>query len=291
VLTITEAKASNGILSNLELSQQRAAVLAVEAAIPQLEQQEREARYALALLLGLPPEGFDIKGQSLTGISAPDIQPGLPSELLTRRPDVAAAEANLASAHASVDAARALWFPQIGLTGSGGFASGALGSLFNPTSMLYSVGASLAQTIFDGGAIASQNDLARGKQQELVATYRKTVLNAFIDTESALGDVQSFREQDRLRTQQVAAAQEAFRISELQYREGVADLLAVLQTQQALFSAQDVLVQIRLAELQSKVGLYRALGGGWISSDAPMPAEEIDFEDRPDNAPKAETRD
>lgn len=291
VLTITEAKTANGILSNLELSQQRAAVLTVEAALPLLEQQERKARYALALLLGMAPEGFDVKGESLTGISAPDVQPGVPSELLARRPDVAAAEANLASAHASVDAARALYFPQIGLTGAGGFASAALGSLFNPASMLYSVAGSLFQTIFDGGRIASQNDLARGRQQELVATYRKTVLSAFIDAESALGDVSSFREQDRLRTLQVAAAQEAYRISELQYREGITDLLAVLQSQQTLFTAQDTLVQVRLAALQSKVGLYRALGGGWTSSDAPMPAQEIDFEDRPDNAPTAEKKD
>ncbi len=272
ILKITEAKVTNGVSSNLDLAQQRAIVAAVQASIPALEEQEREARYALAVLEGRAPEGFDVKAQTINGIVAPPVTPDMPSALLVRRPDIAAAEANLVSAHASVDAARAAFLPAIGLTGSGGFANPQIGSLFNPESLAWSVGASLLQTIFDGGAKTSQLDINKARETELVADYRSTVFNALSDTESSLGQVTSLASQEAFVTEQVKNAAEAFRISELQYREGVADLLAVLQTQQQLFTAQDTLVQIKLARLQAGVSLYRALGGGWTvdqDKDAP----------------------
>jgi NodT family efflux transporter outer membrane factor (OMF) lipoprotein len=198
------------------------------------------------------------------------VAPGLPSELLRRRPDVAAAEAQLYAAHANVDAARAAFFPSIGLTGSGGVASNAIGALFNG-GFAWSIGASLLQTIFDGGRLSSESDLAKAQQTELIATYRQTALNAFTDVESSLGETTSLAEQERLKTAEVADAQEAFRIAELQYREGVADLLLVLQTQQTLFSAQDQLVQIKLARLSAIIGLYQSLGGGWIETANGLP--------------------
>jgi len=271
ILAITQAKVTNGVSSNLDLAQQRAQLEGEQAQIPVLEQQEREARYALAVLLGRVPEGFDVSARSLDGIAPPVVAPGLPSELLRRRPDVAQAEAGLYAAHANVDAARAAFFPSISLTGSGGVASGAIGSLFSGGNFAWSIGASLLQTIFDGGLLSSQSDFAKAKQTELVATYRQSALNAFSDVESALGETSSLAEQERLKTAQVADAQEAFRIAELQYREGVADLLLVLQTQQTLFTAQDQLVQIRLARLEAVVGLYQALGGGWVETQTGLP--------------------
>jgi outer membrane protein, multidrug efflux system len=168
-----------------------------------------------------------------------------------------------------VDAARAAFFPQIGLTGSAGFASTALSHIVNPSSFLWDIGASVLETIFNGGLHAAQSDLAKAREKELIATYRSTVLNAFSDTESALGQVSSLANQQKLTEDQVAAAAEAFRISELQYREGVTDLLSVLQTQQTLFTAQDTLVQIKLARLQAVVSLYQALGGGWTVAATP----------------------
>lgn len=272
ILVITEAKVTNGVSSNLDLAQQRAIVAGVEATIPPLEEQEREARYALAVLQGRVPEGFDVTAQTLEGVVAPPVAPDMPSVLLARRPDIAVAEANLVAAHASVDAARAAFLPAIGLTGSGGYASTAVSSLINPSSLAWSIGASLLQTIFDGGLKTSQSDIAKAKETELVADYRSTVFNALSDVESSLGQVSSLAEQQKYLTEQVTNAQEAFRISELQYREGVADLLAVLQAQQTLFTSQDMLVQIKLARLQAGVSLYRALGGGWtIDADKDAP--------------------
>ena len=269
ILTITKAKVTNGVSSNLDLAQQEAQLAGEEARLPALEEQEREARYALAVLEGKPPEGFDVATQNLDGISPPLVAPGLPSELLTRRPDIATAEANLASAHASVDAARAAFFPQIGLTGSAGYASSMLSHLFNPSSFVWDIGASVLETIFNGGLHAAQSDLAKARETELIATYRSTVLNAFSDTESALGQVSSDAEQQKFTQDEVNAAAEAFRISELQYREGVTDLLSVLQSQQTLFTSEDSLVQVKLARLQAIVSLYQALGGGWTVASTP----------------------
>ncbi len=272
ILTITEAKVTNGVSSNLDLAQQRAILNGEEATIPPLEEQEREARYALAVLQGRIPEGFDVTAKTLEGVVAPPVAPDMPAALLTRRPDIAEAEANLISAHASVDAARAAFLPAIGLTGSGGYASTAISSLINPSSLAWSVGASLLQTVFDGGLKTSESDVAKGRETELIADYRSTVFNALSDVESSLGQVTSLANQEALVTEQVKNASEAFRISELQYREGVADLLAVLQAQQTLFTSQDQLVQIKLARLQAGVSLYRALGGGWmvgVDKDAP----------------------
>lgn len=270
ILTITKAKVTNGVSSNLDLAQQEAQLAGQEARLPALEEQEREARYALAVLQGKPPEGFDVTTQNLDGITPPLVAPGLPSELLTRRPDIGTAEANLASAHASVDAARAAFFPQIGLTGSAGYTSSMLSHLFNPSSFLWDIGASVLETIFNGGLHAAQSDLAKAREKELIATYRSTVLNAFSDTESALGQVSSDADQQKYTQDEVNAAAEAFRISELQYREGVTDLLSVLQSQQTLFTSEDSLVQVKLARLQATVSLYQALGGGWSVATTPQ---------------------
>jgi NodT family efflux transporter outer membrane factor (OMF) lipoprotein len=270
ILAITEAKVTNGISSNLDLAQQRALLAGVESTIPGLIEQEREARYALAILLGRAPEGFDVKSVNLDGIVAAPVQPGIPSSLLERRPDIADAEAQLLAQHANVDAARAAFFPQISLNSS-------IGAAFNPSSMIWSIGASLLQAVFDAGKLSAESDLEKARQAELLADYRKAVFSAFQDVESSLGQVTALADQERLVNEQEVNAAEAYRISELQYREGVADLLTVLQTEQTLFSAQDQLVQIRLARLQAGVGLYRALGGGWTVATDPNAAPPVGF--------------
>ena len=263
ILTVVQAKVTNGVSSNLDLAQEQSVVATQEARLPGLMEQEREARYALAILLGKAPEGFDLKAQNLNGLVSPSVQAGMPSELLLRNPSVAQAEANLFAAHANVDAARAAFFPQISLTGGGGYASTAIGSLINPGNFAWTVGASLLQSIFDGGRLKAQDDLALAQQQEQIANYRKAVFTAFSNVESALGQVSADNDQLVALTEEVRASTEAFRISELQYREGTIDILSLLTAQQSLFSAQDTLVQTKLARLDANVSLYMALGGGW----------------------------
>lgn len=263
ILTITRAQVTNGVSSQLDLSQQEATVEGQIAALPPLREQEREAVFALAILLGQPPEGFAVKAQNLNAIAYPVVAPGLPSALLERRPDVAQAEANLASAHANVDAARAAFFPQLSLTGDGGFGSSAISSLFRASTFEWSIGASALQTVFDGGKLFGESDLAKAQQLGLVSTYRKTVLTAFESVETSLGQVANFGDEQAALEKEVAASANAFRISELQYREGIVALLTVLQAQQTLFAAENQLILVKLSRLQAEVGLYQALGGGW----------------------------
>jgi NodT family efflux transporter outer membrane factor (OMF) lipoprotein len=264
ILTITQAKVSSGVTSNLELAEQQAIVASQQSQLPGLIELEKEARYNLAILLGRAPENFDVKAQNLDGIVSPDVQAGLPSELILRNPQVAQAEAQLYAAHANVDAARASYFPFLNLTGSAGYgAVSQLSNLFNPATFAWSIGATVLQSIFDGGAVHAQNDLAKAEQQEMIATYRKTVFTAFSDVESALGTVKATNERLGFIDIQTKASAEAFRISELQYREGTIDILSLLQNQQSLFTAQDALVQTKLARLEANLSLFNALGGGW----------------------------
>lgn len=263
ILTVTEAKVKSGVSSNLDLAQEQALVANQESTLPGLIEQERAARYALAVLLGRAPEGFDIKAQNLDGIASPAVEPGLPSETLERRPDVAEAEASLYAAHANVDAARAAFFPHIGLSADTGYTSNELSNLINPSNFIWSIGASLLQPIFDGGLLKAESDLAKAQQAQMVASYRKTVFTAFEEVETALSQVAADNSQLDLLTEDVRASAEAFRISELQYREGTIDILALLQTQQTLFTAEISLAQTKLARLEASVNLYASLGGGW----------------------------
>jgi outer membrane protein, multidrug efflux system len=263
ILKITQAQVTNGVSSQLDLAQQEATVEGQEAALPPLREQEREAVFALAVLLGKPPEGFDVAAKNLSALKSPAVTPGLPSELIERRPDVAEAEANLASQHANVDAARAAFFPQLTLTGDAGVGSAAIGSLFQATSFEWTLGANALQTIFDGGKLIGESDLAKAEQQGLVATYRKTVISAFQGVETSLGQVYNFGEEQVALEKEVSSSANAFRISELQYREGIVALLTVLQAQQTLFTAENQLIQVKLSRLQADVGLYQSLGGGW----------------------------
>lgn len=262
ILDVIELRVSTGTSSHLDLAQEQAQVESEEAQLSVLEEGELEARVALAVLLGRPPEAFEVKAQNSDGIRLPDVAPGIPSQLLLRRPDVAEAEANLASAHANLDAARLAFLPQFSLTGTAGFTSTALSALLHGPSFIWDAGVNLVQTIFDGTLIG-QKRLAYATEKELVADYGSAVLSAYADVESALGQVRNNATAENHLRREVDAAREAFGIAQLQYRQGAADLLTVLQAQQTLFAARDQLVQTQLARMQAVVHLFEALGGGW----------------------------
>ena len=264
ILNTINLRVSTGKSSHLDLAQEQAQVESVEAQLPMLEEQELEARVALAVLLGEPPEGFEVTTQSLDAFRLPVVEAGVPSELLLRRPDVAAAEANLAGAHANLDAARAAFLPQFALTANGGFASTAINALLHGPNFAWDFGANLLQTVFDGGKLLGQKNLAQATQRELIASYQSAVLNAYADVENALGQVTNNSKAENHLQREVEAAREAFKISQLQYRQGTTDLLTVLQAQQTLFSAEDQLAQTTLARMQAVVHLFEALGGGWL---------------------------
>ncbi|WP_240950569.1 efflux transporter outer membrane subunit [Collimonas pratensis] len=272
VLKLVSAQSRAGSASPLDLARQRSAVAGQQAVIPDLKQQEREAQTALAILLGRPPQTFTVNEPGLAKILLPQVTPGLPSELLSRRPDIRHAEAELASANANVAVARAALFPSIRLTGSAGGQSNALLSLFNGPNMLANLGAGLVAPIFDAGRLNSQRDLAVAQKQELVQIYRSTVISALSEVDTALGQIRSLDEQRKLKVTEMEQARFAFELSEIRYRVGAEDLMTVLDTQRSLSEVQNELGQIKLKRLKATVSLYKALGGGWQDVHANQPA-------------------
>jgi NodT family efflux transporter outer membrane factor (OMF) lipoprotein len=267
VLALVAAKARNGAVSGLDLAQQQSQVAAQQAAIPPLQLQEKQAMNALALLLGRNPEGFAIGGAGLNGITLPSPGAGLPSGLLTRRPDIQQAEANLAAANADLMAARAAMLPNIDLSGSINLETIAAGLTFGGVGAAYSAAATLTEPIFDAGNLRAQKDIAQGKQLELVQTYRSTILGALSDVENALAAVDSLRTQAQFLTTQAGQARQALAIAEAQYKSGATELLPVLDAQRTLFQAQDQQANLSLSQLQAAVALYKALGGGWQGTE------------------------
>jgi NodT family efflux transporter outer membrane factor (OMF) lipoprotein len=263
ILDAIRLRVKVGSASSLDLAREQAQIEGVRAQLSGLEIAERQALFALAVLVGRAPEGFDIAPRQLDALTVPAVAPGLPSDMLLRRPDIRAAESNLSAASANVLAARAAFLLQISLTGSGGAVSGVLGGLVTGPGLGFGLGASLLQTIFDGGKLRAQRRLAEGVEREYAAAYQGAALSAFADVENALVELEQNRKaQERLLAENEAAAQ-AFSIAQLQYQQGATDLLNVLQAQQTLFLAQDQLAQSVLARCQAAVHLYQALGGGW----------------------------
>ena len=263
VLQLVAAQREAGSASPLDLARQRSAVAGLKAAIPDLQQQEREALSALAILLGRPPQSFTIENHGLDSVVLPDVTPGLPSELLNRRPDILRAEAVLESANADVVAARAALFPRIRLTGAAGAQSNALLSLFNGPNLLATVGASLVAPIFDGGRLKSERDLAIARKQELVQVYRSTVVAALTEVDNVLGQIRTIDEQRRLKSTEMEQARIANDLSQIRYKVGAEDLMTVLDTQRAMSDVQNDLGMLKLKRLQATVSLFKALGGGW----------------------------
>jgi outer membrane protein TolC len=192
------------------------------------------------------------------------VAPGLPAELLVRRPDLASAEAQLAAADADVAAARAALLPDIQLSGSAGLASAALLSLANPASSV-ALSAAVAQTLFDGGRLRGRVETARSQRIQLVESYRQAIHAALKEVEDGLGNAERNRQQEASQLLIREEARRSLRLAELRYREGVDDLLTVLDAQRTLFQAEDQLAQLRLSRLTGALDLYKALGGGWAA--------------------------
>jgi multidrug efflux system outer membrane protein len=263
ILDAIKQRFSAGTGTDLDVAQQESVLANQRASVPLLRTTLAQNKHALATLVSRPPESVRVAGGTLNAIAAPKVTPGLPSELLTQRPDIRRQEAQLAAATANVGSARAQFFPTIQLTGSGGYQSSALVALFNPNAAFFSLVGGLTQPIFDGGRIRGNFELTQARQDELVQTYRKTVVSAFADVDNALVAIRQTTERLRLQREVVRASRRAFELSEQQLRAGTADIVTVLNTQLTLFQAEDTLSQAQLARLQAFVSLFQALGGGW----------------------------
>src|SRR6516162_4531853 len=242
ILEAVQARFDAGVASPTELASQKAAWYTAQIAISDLEQLEMEARAALALLLGRPPENFEIRASDLDSLREPAVAAGLPSELLTRRPDLLVAESNLHAAHANLTAARAAMFPSLTLTAAGGVQNPALPAIVNT---IPGVGPSYS-------AIAA----------------------SLVDVEKALSSVQHLDAVREFQQGSVAESERAFEGAQLRYQRGSGDFLTLLESQRTLYAARDQFTQYRLARLQALVALCKALGGGWSASPGATPGPQ-----------------
>jgi outer membrane protein, multidrug efflux system len=263
VLDAIKERRKAGTGTDLDVAQQESVVANQKALVPPLRQTLDQNINALAVLVSRPSESVRVVGGSMNQLTVPRITPGLPSEILTQRPDIRRQEAQLASATANVGSARANFYPNIQLTGQGGYQSSALSSLFQPHAAFFNMVGGITQPIFDGGTILGNFELAKAKQDELLQDYRKTVVQSFSDVNNALFSIKQTTIKLALQRDVVRASRRAFDLSEQQLHAGTADIVTVLNTQLTLFQAEDALWQAQLARLLAFISLYQALGGGW----------------------------
>ena len=265
---LTQLRFENGVSSKLELQQSSSLVETARATLAQLRRLRAQDANTLTLLVGQPiPENLPA-GATLAQTELPDLPAGLPSDLLTVRPDIRSAEQQLIAANANIGAARANYFPRISLTGSAGSASTELSGLFKSGSFGWTFAPQAILPIFDLGRVSAGVDVARAGRDIAVAQYERTIQTAFREVADALAGQATYSEQLRAQRAVAAAEQDRFNLSDLRYRSGAASYLDLLDAQRSLFQAQQQAVEANLARLQNQVTLYRVLGGGW-SEPAP----------------------
>jgi len=269
-----DKRLQGGAASALETTSAEALLASTAANIPDLERQIVEQENQLAFLLGRNP-GPIPRGAALNDqFLPPAVPPGLPSDLLRRRPDLREAEQNLIAANAGVGVANADFFPRISLTGAFGGVAPQISQLF-PAGRTWTIGGGLLTPVFQGRRLREQYRAAVARWEQARVLYERSVTNAFGEVSTALVAYQKFAEVERERAREVNAYREAFRLSNLRYVAGLSDYLEVLQTQQQLFPAEILLAQARYNRLATLVQLYRTLGGGWQLADPQWSGEQI----------------
>jgi len=267
IAQIVDVRYRNGVVTAADVSRQRTNLLSQQSALLPLQLQARQTRAALALLVGKSPLDFVLPAENmqpeiLLGLTVPRINAGIPADLLTRRPDLASAEAQLRAADADVAAARAALLPSVQLSASASRSASLLFSLSQPTDALgWSL--SLAQTLFDGGRLRNQIKLSESQRVALVEQYRKAILTALQELDDALDRHWISAEQEQRQREILTEAERTLRLVEVRYREGSDDLLSLLEAQRTVFQTRDQLAQQRLDRLNAAVDLFLALGGGW----------------------------
>jgi multidrug efflux system outer membrane protein len=262
-LRLTEVRAQGGATSLLDVRQAEQLVFGAAAEIADLERQIEQQENFISTLLATTP-GSVPRGRSLTDQPhAPDIPVGLPSALIERRPDIVQAEQQLVAANADIGVARAAYFPQISLTGAGGFQSAALSTLFTGSAGLWSIGGAVVQPIFTAGRTRSRVELARARREEATLVYQQTIQQSLRDVSDALVAYRKGRELREQLELLDRSADDARRLAELRYQGGATSYLEVLDSDTRLFSAEIGLAQAQLSEVLALVQIYRSLGGGW----------------------------
>jgi NodT family efflux transporter outer membrane factor (OMF) lipoprotein len=281
-LELTQHQYAAGTVLRSDVALAESQLKTAEAQAVDLEAQRSQLEHAVAVLTGQAPASFSLPplassaqttAASLSSTHALHVQlpvtpAGLPSELLERRPDIAAAERRVQAANANIGVAKAAYYPQIVLSASGGFSAGNLASLFNTPSRVWSLGAALAQTVFDGGLRKAHTDQAVATYDASVAQYKQTVLGGFQQVEDNLATLRVLDRESALQAQAVQAAQLAERLALGQYRAGTATYLGVVTAQQLSLTNQRTAAQVLGRQLAASVSLIAATGGGWTAAQA-----------------------
>jgi NodT family efflux transporter outer membrane factor (OMF) lipoprotein len=263
---------SGGLATEVEVQQARTIHLTTRAEMIDVDVARAQYEHAVAVLIGKPPAEFSLPPLPLT-TPPPPIPVGIPSELLERRPDVAAAERLVASANAQIGLAETAYYPLVNIVGSGGFDSRTVSTLFQGPSGIWAVGASALQTVFDGGQRRAGVDQAKASYDYTVASYRQTVLTAFQQVEDNLAALRILEQEAGVQAIAVEAAERSLALSQIQYEGGVASYLPVITAQNAALSDEVTAVNILGRRMASAVLLIQALGGGWSRSSLPQRPE------------------
>jgi NodT family efflux transporter outer membrane factor (OMF) lipoprotein len=267
-LELTENRFQGGIASEVEVEQSKTILQTTRAQAIDVGVARAQYEHAVAILIGKPPAEFSLPPLPLTA-PPPHIPLGMPSDLLERRPDIAAAERLVASANAQIGVAKSAYYPTISLGASGGFESSAITTLINGPSGLWSIGLSAVGTIWDGGRRRALTDQARAAYDSQVATYRQTVLNGFQQVEDNLAAVRILENEARVQDEAVVAAQHSLDLSITRYKGGVTSYLEVITAQNAALTDEVTAVNILGRRMANTVLLIQALGGGWDRSSLP----------------------
>ena len=261
---VEQIRQSAGIVSDLDLYQAQTQLRSAQAQEADTLRQRHDTEHALAVLCGRAAPDFRIAPATTTAQrAAPEVPAGVPSELLERRPDIASAEANLASANAEIGVAETLFFPSVQIFAVAGLESADAATLFTWPSRAASVGPSISMPIFEGGRLRGNLDAARARYDQAVGSYRQTVLAAFQEVEDALTDVQQRGVQQTALDQAVVAAGQAAKVARIQYQSGIVDYLEVVVTEQARLTLELQQAQVAQQRQIAAVALVKSLGGGW----------------------------
>jgi NodT family efflux transporter outer membrane factor (OMF) lipoprotein len=267
-LELTQNRYQGGLASAVEVAQAQTILETTRALAIDVGVERAAFEHAIAVLVGEPPATFRLSVFPLT-TPPPSIPPGLPSDLLERRPDIAAAERRVQEANAQIGVARAAYFPMLTLSGTGGFESAAITTLIQGPSGLWSLGGAAVETLFDAGRRRGVSDQAIAAHEQFVASYRETVLSAFQEVEDNLAALRILEEEAKTEEAAVAAAQHSLALSENRYRGGVTSYLEVTVAQSAALSDEVTAVNILTRRMTSSVLLIKAIGGGWNVSQIP----------------------
>jgi len=267
-LNLTRTLGATGIDSDQSVAQAELNLRSAEATATNLGIARAQYEHAIALLTGQPASTFSMPVHPLT-TAIPSIPIGLPSEILQRRPDIAAAERTMSQANALIGVQTAAFYPSFSITAEGGLQSSSIGSWFSWPSRFFSVGPSATQTLFDAGSRRSTLAQYQAQYEADVAAYRQTVLTAFQQSEDYLASLRILKEQLQQQNQAVVAAQRYFDLADIRYRTGVDTYLNVFTAQSSLLTNQQTAISIRIQQMTSSVQLIEALGGGWDTTQLP----------------------